>query len=317
VPWTQPSGGSLALRVCLYSVLLGTTIGPYLLYGRATEQRRLALDALTATLALSAWVAAGSLALAIADGLGDHPVRRATIGSVLLLGFLVALWKRRAVWVALSRRPDWVILVAAVAIVLVVSDEVAGGAYVAVSLTPLGLAIVAARDRTVWICVGVLMLGYLIGVASRHSLAELADEGKLGNVVSATLKYPVIAFMLLFLRALFSRFSEGAEEMLLLIRGGAPVLTPALAQAVAVRGGPLLLEPGQAAPTPIRLTPSEIRVVEALAAGDAPKQIAHKQGVALSTVRTHIKHAKRKTGARTLRELAALVARPEWPRLTR
>jgi DNA-binding CsgD family transcriptional regulator len=66
---------------------------------------------------------------------------------------------------------------------------------------------------------------------------------------------------------------------------------------------------------PVRLTAAEIRVVEGLARGDAPKQLAHQSGVSIATVRTHIKHAKQKTGAHTLRELASMAAHPSWPRL--
>ena len=52
------------------------------------------------------------------------------------------------------------------------------------------------------------------------------------------------------------------------------------------------------------LTEAEAEVVRLLASGLAPKQIAHMRGVALSTVRSQLKRAKRKTGARTLAELA-------------
>jgi DNA-binding CsgD family transcriptional regulator len=55
--------------------------------------------------------------------------------------------------------------------------------------------------------------------------------------------------------------------------------------------------------------------MEGLASGRAPKQLAHQWGASLATVRTHIKNAKRKTGARTLYELAAMTARPDWPDL--
>ena len=44
-------------------------------------------------------------------------------------------------------------------------------------------------------------------------------------------------------------------------------------------------------------------MVQRLADGLAPKQIAHLFGVKLSTVRSHIKCAKAKTGAKTPAEL--------------
>jgi DNA-binding NarL/FixJ family response regulator len=63
----------------------------------------------------------------------------------------------------------------------------------------------------------------------------------------------------------------------------------------------------------VRLTAAERRVVEGLACGRAPKQLAYEIGVVLATVRTHIRNAKRKTGARTLRELAGMAADPACP----
>ncbi len=51
------------------------------------------------------------------------------------------------------------------------------------------------------------------------------------------------------------------------------------------------------------LTPAEREVVTLLAAGRVPKEIAAARGTTLATVRTQIKHAKRRTGARTLDEL--------------
>lgn len=101
------------------------------------------------------------------------------------------------------------------------------------------------------------------------------------------------------------------------MRDGSPALTAALSEAIE-RGGhgplPLLPAPAAATPTPmVRLTTTERRVVEGLASGNAPKQLAHQWGVSLATVRTHIMHAKRKTGARTLSELAAMTAQADWP----
>lgn len=54
------------------------------------------------------------------------------------------------------------------------------------------------------------------------------------------------------------------------------------------------------------LSASELKVVALLAAGRAPKQAAADLNVAVSTVRSHLKAAKRKTHARTLTELVGL-----------
>jgi DNA-binding NarL/FixJ family response regulator len=51
------------------------------------------------------------------------------------------------------------------------------------------------------------------------------------------------------------------------------------------------------------LTLSQRGVLELLAQGLAPKQAAWERRVAISTVRSHIAAAKRKTGARTLHQL--------------
>ena len=54
------------------------------------------------------------------------------------------------------------------------------------------------------------------------------------------------------------------------------------------------------------LSPAELKVVALLAAGRAPKQAAADLGISVSTVRSHLKAAKRKTHARTLTELSGL-----------
>ncbi len=66
-------------------------------------------------------------------------------------------------------------------------------------------------------------------------------------------------------------------------------------------------EPLQLPPPPrTALTAGELRVVALLADGRAPKQISGDLGIAISTVRSHLKAAKRKTGTRTLTELVGL-----------
>ena len=73
-------------------------------------------------------------------------------------------------------------------------------------------------------------------------------------------------------------------------------------------------EPRDRAPSQRQLTPAartpltnaELHVVACLADGRAPKQIAKDLDVTLATVRSHLKHAKSKTHARTLPELVGL-----------
>ncbi|MEI9903010.1 MAG: helix-turn-helix transcriptional regulator [Asticcacaulis sp.] len=56
------------------------------------------------------------------------------------------------------------------------------------------------------------------------------------------------------------------------------------------------------------LTPSEARVARALAAGDSVEEIAASGGVALSTVRTQLRHIMEKTGCTRQAEVVALLA---------
>lgn len=269
---------------------------------------RLPADLLTAVLALTLWVGAGSLLLTIAEGLGDEPTRRLLVGTALVATAAVALWQRERVTIALQRTPALVLLIAAGQILAAGIDGVVGGAFVAFSITSIGIAVVVARARTVWACVLVLQVGYLAALLSTTTFATLSDDGQLGGVIGALVGYPVAAGLFLTLRRRFSRFGATIDETLAEIRTDGDAFTPALGQLL--RGDAI----GLPAPEPpgARLTPTERRAVEALAAGKAPKEIAFEWGVALSTVRTHLKHAKAKTGARTLPELASLVTRPDW-----
>jgi DNA-binding CsgD family transcriptional regulator len=135
-------------------------------------------------------------------------------------------------------------------------------------------------------------------------------------VLGALLGYPFAALIGLGLVRLFTRFLANVEPTLNAMRHGAPALTPALDRAIE-RGEHARLHlpptPAPATRSPSAgLTAAERRVVEGLASGSAPKQLAHSWGVSLATVRTHIKHAKRKTGARTLPELAAMTTHADW-----
>ena len=58
----------------------------------------------------------------------------------------------------------------------------------------------------------------------------------------------------------------------------------------------------------VSLTPAETRVLEMLCSGVQPTEIATRQGVAVSTVRTQIGSIRAKTGAKSIRELVRQVA---------
>jgi DNA-binding CsgD family transcriptional regulator len=137
-----------------------------------------------------------------------------------------------------------------------------------------------------------------------HSPAALARSGQLDGVVGGLLGYPFVALVLLGLTRLFARFLADVEPSLAAMHQGAPTLTPALQRAL-LGGSQLALPPAPA----VALTGAELKVVAGLAGGSAPKELAYRWGISVATVRTHIKHAKRKTGARTINELVAMAAR--------
>ena len=267
---------------------------------------------LSIALALSFWIAAGSLELAVAQGLGPHPGRRLLIGGVFVCGIAVALWRRDVLASALRARPWLVVPIAAAELALVIGDGLLGGPYAAVTVTALGLAAVVADPRLVWLCVAVLVGGYVAAILVDSSPAQLAHAGQLAGALGAILGYPFAALVVLGLATLFKRFVANVDAIADAIRDGAPALTPALTLVVqlpAARAVALL----EAASPLSALTPVEIRVVDGLAAGLRPKQIAFDWGVSLATIRSHIKHAKRKTGASTLPQLASMTALPGWP----
>lgn len=268
---------------------------------------------LAIALTLALWVAFGNLLLAIIDGLGDNPARRLAIGLILVLSIVLALWRREAVCAALRARPWLVVLVAAGQQAAVAADGALGSAYAAVSMTSIGLAAIVARPRTVWLCVAVLDVGYAGAILVERSPAELVSSGDLAHALGALLGYPFTAFVVLGLAGWFTRFVSNADVIIETFRAGAPALTPALTQAVqfpAPRPVGLLGAPSAFTD----LTAREIRVVEALADGRRPKQIAFDWKISLHTVRKHLQRAKRKTGARTLAELAAMTTSADWPR---
>lgn len=279
--------------------------------GPHSGEQRLSSGVFTVALALALWLALGSLVLGLADG-GPHPTRRALVGAVLVAASATALWYRRVVCTWLRTRPWLVVPVALAELAAAVVDGMPEpGPYAVFSTTSIALAVVVARPRIVWLTVGVLDCSYAAVVLLERSPAHLADSGRLSAFIGALLGYPFAALIGLGLVSLFRRFLSRVPETLDALRNGAPALTPALTLAVerGPRPSPQLPPPPPAA----ELTPTERRVVEGLAEGSAPKEIAYRWGVSIATIRTHIRHAKRKTHARTLSELAGMAARADWP----
>ncbi len=275
------------------------------------DEQQLSLSVLTLVLLLSLWLASGSLILGALDG-GPHPLRRVLVGVLLVALTAAALWWRRSLCAWLPARP-W--LVVPLAVIQIAAAGVDGllpsGPYVTFATTSVALAVVVARPQIVWLTVLVLEAGYACAILIEQSPAQVVAGGHLSGVVGAMLGFPFVALLGLGVVWLFERFMVGVDEIVREFRDGAPALTPALT--MALQAGPPALAQLPAPALAAALTPTERRVVEALASGRTPKELAARWGISITTVRTHIRHAKRKTRARTLSELAGMAARRDWP----
>jgi len=127
------------------------------------EPPALPLSLVTTALWLSLWVAAGSLTLAVADGLGSHPGRRLLAGALPPLILLAAFKARRGISVLLGDRPWLVLPIAAGLLVVVAIDGVIGSPYIALTPLPIGFAVIVGSPRIVWSCVALRDRGYLLG----------------------------------------------------------------------------------------------------------------------------------------------------------
>lgn len=149
-------------------------------------------------------------------------------------------------------------------------------------------------------------LGQLAGAAPDVVLMDINLPGRSGIDCVRELKreHPSIQLLMLTVYEdvdlIFRSLQAGAtgyllkravpEELLGAIRdlhaGGAP-MTSLIARKVVESFAP---KPKAAGPEPVRLTPREREIVEALARGCPYKEIADRCGISLSTVRTHLQH---------------------------
>jgi DNA-binding CsgD family transcriptional regulator len=148
-----------------------------------------------------------------------------------------------------------------------------------------------------------VVAGYLLAGASITEV--LAEPHRQAAVTGALL--PVVTGIVGVLLAgvantIFSRLGETLEGL----RAGEDATTPAMAALLAGDEVRALPAPARRYRSDRPLTDAEKAVVALLADGHRPKQIALMRGIAISTVRSQIKAAKRKTGARTIDELIAV-----------
>lgn len=225
-----------------------------------------------------------------------EPLELAT-AAVLLALAVAALRRRRALLAALRRWPAATVLFPLPAVLAVTLD----GGFDSV-WTPL-VAITVGVPATLglpWLSLGCALLAAAGQAAAAWlnradktaaQLTETALFNAVGTIAVGVGIALSVATMAVFLRR--------RPQILVRLRENA---SPPMAAVAAARDPPS--EPAPAGRTP--LTPAELRVVALLANGRAPKQICGDLGIALSTVRSHLKAAKRKTRTRTLTELVGL-----------
>lgn len=235
--------------------------------------------------------------LAIVDGAPVHTV----LEGVVLFGLAAGGMSRPDLTARFLRPPGRTALLAALFAAAGALDGGIQTHYAGIGPALVWFAAVVSSRRWFLVTLLVSCAGY-VGGLWLHGLS-LDDEA--GVVLTQLADYGLSGGAGLLAVSILRRFLAGIPGQLEDVRAGGPSLTPQLA--AAARGGiPLTLPRADPVALVAPLTPAEHAVVERLAAGMAPKQIALELGIALPTVRSHIAAAKRKTGARTLGQLVAL-----------
>lgn len=172
-------------------------------------------------------------------------------------------------------------------------------------------SVVASARAAIVMSVGVaglLVVGYLLAGAS---LFDVVTGPNSYNAVSNVILPLIAGAVGVLLAAVANTVFGGLGEHMRGLRHGEPATTPGMTALLARSPVLLTLPPARAHVTcashaQSALTPAEREVVALLAQGHRPKQIALLRGVALSTIRSQIQAAKRKTGSRTIDQLVAI-----------
>jgi DNA-binding CsgD family transcriptional regulator len=269
------------------------------------------LRVLRATVLICLLISAVSLFGAIA---GYTPSGQVTGPAILLGATWCAVWILAAAFPALTARAftSWRQTLVVLASADTLTAGVTGGIdspLLAVCMYAGWIASVVVLPRPA-LCVSLaisssLFAGYLLAGDSVGDI--FTGPYRYGAVTSVALPCATGVVGVLIASVTNSTFNRLAE-ILATTRAGGPAATPGLTALLAgtpLGGSPAIVGSRRllvAGRTP--LTESEQAVVRLLAEGHAPKQIALLRGVKLSTVRSQLKRAKQKTGARTLPELA-------------
>lgn len=255
----------------------------------------------TVGLALGVFVAAANLTQAVVEGLGSDPPRQIAIGVTLLALSVAQLAGRERVIVWLRETTWWILAVAALQTGLVASEGLLESPYYSSCLIPVGIVAISGRARAVWACALLIDVIVAVAVLSAFSPAELARSGALGTALGA-LAAPVIAAFVLYC---FARLEVRVVDRIVAAAGRA--------RAIAVPEDPERLLLGRPSPEPPpweALEANELRVMRALALGGSNRAIGEEVGYSEKRVKELLRSARRKTGARTREQLAALAVHP-------
>lgn len=196
-----------------------------------------------------------------------------------------------------ARRPRAALLLPVPVLVAIALDGGAESRWTPLIAVSVVIPALLGHPRIALACAGVAASGQAIAVLTA---AEQVSGRRVWELVLFNATGTVAAALGVALSmAALARSIRDAPADVEWLRGVHPLLPPAPPPASLPRAD----DPARPC-RPEQLSASELRVVDLLAAGRAPKQIAVDLGIALATVRTHLKRAKRKTRARTLSELA-------------
>lgn len=259
--------------------------------------------ALRAGIVLAVLDAATDLLFVIGGGRGTV---EAVAEGLLLMTLAVAALVRVDYAAAILTRPGRVTILAGLFAAVGAIDLGLQNHYGEVALAIMFIAALVSSWRWVTLSLAVSVFGYLGDLAANGRsldwmLIAAGDSGV--KIVELVLNAVAGMVMVVLLRRFMGHVSVSLRDA----RTSRLAITPALACAVAAgsagqlpRADPLALIEA--------LTPAERNVLALLVDGRAPKQAARDLCVAISTIRSHIASAKRKTGARTLEQLVALFA---------
>lgn len=272
--------------------------------GAAIESFASSMLLLALLLGLGLMVVATSEAI-----IGGASPSRIAIGAGLM-GLWAAATARRQTAARLLQRPGRAALIAAAITVFVAVDGTLRSPYAAASFPVVVVAVVVESPAGVFGCLAVSVLGYLGGVlVTGPAVSRLLDGAALDTVLNTVVGFPAAAIMFFFAVRALRGILAGADAHLQSVRAGGTAVTEPLAETIRAAPRPSVLLPaGHSQPVVHRLSPAERRVIDLLAAGWRPKQVAARLGVSLPTVRSHIAAAKRKTGARTMEQLVGMAA---------